>query len=663
MVSQSPQLADLPVGNIANSAPISRQSARMPGAEKNSASFEGMLSSAHEASVTKNNPEAQTRLVEKADDAAPRLANTDEPDSIPATALDAQKPASAIDGSQQVMVPFLLQEVVTPMQQSNLETSQKALLKALEAGQTQGESDANLPQPSSAISEKGLLPGAQTATEPDASQANAKPSDPELITTTTIKPEGLQPSASAQNNNIVPNAPQQPDMKQSVDNDQHEQIINQSAKADEASSLDKDQNITTGQPGGTQQSVTSVTMTDPLSVKADADQSLEATQAPVEASKQLAGQADVAGIKIKDFAEETTLTRAENTASAETRQSPELATIPSDKITDISEQEVVKPAAVTTQSTQAINRTEGQSGGNEPAPQANAKQAPSQIAEIAVLAKQADKMSEAAGKNELKSNSGFSPESASENAESQENPLTKPQDHLAKARPANGDSDNNLAAIRAPKGEAFSRMMAKIEPFAQTLDQMSQTDTSLRTDPFGQLPTETSTVRLTGMEQLARTGQLPTQASLANSQAIATQISKFAKNGDTRFEIKLDPAELGKIDVRLTIGSDGQTRAHLFVERSETLDFLMRDARGLERALQQSGVDLDRKGLEFSLMDQGSQNNMAGQQQSQENNHDGDKSNRIASNDNSVSDELHIKQQQDRTSETYLATDGLNMII
>jgi len=48
-------------------------------------------------------------------------------------------------------------------------------------------------------------------------------------------------------------------------------------------------------------------------------------------------------------------------------------------------------------------------------------------------------------------------------------------------------------------------------------------------------------------------------------------------------------------------------RAHLFVERSETLDLFMRDARALERALEQQGLKTGNGGLEFSLSSDGGQ--------------------------------------------------------
>ncbi len=86
--------------------------------------------------------------------------------------------------------------------------------------------------------------------------------------------------------------------------------------------------------------------------------------------------------------------------------------------------------------------------------------------------------------------------------------------------------------------------------------------------------------------------------------ALAVHIAHQANNGAKRFEIRLDPPELGRIDVRLDVSREGQVMTHLVVERAETLDLLLRDAKQLERALQDAGLDTSDKGMKFSLKDQ-----------------------------------------------------------
>ena len=45
--------------------------------------------------------------------------------------------------------------------------------------------------------------------------------------------------------------------------------------------------------------------------------------------------------------------------------------------------------------------------------------------------------------------------------------------------------------------------------------------------------------------------------------ALALQIAATAQSGKSRFEIRLDPAELGRIDVRIDIDRHGQVTSHL----------------------------------------------------------------------------------------------------
>ncbi|MGV3651187.1 MAG: flagellar hook-length control protein FliK [Devosia sp.] len=82
---------------------------------------------------------------------------------------------------------------------------------------------------------------------------------------------------------------------------------------------------------------------------------------------------------------------------------------------------------------------------------------------------------------------------------------------------------------------------------------------------------------------------------------VAFEIARQVQAGQSRFQIRLDPPELGRIDVRLEIDGGGAVNARLTVEKAETLDLLQRDQRTLERALAQAGLEGSRTTLEFSL--------------------------------------------------------------
>lgn len=86
-----------------------------------------------------------------------------------------------------------------------------------------------------------------------------------------------------------------------------------------------------------------------------------------------------------------------------------------------------------------------------------------------------------------------------------------------------------------------------------------------------------------------------------NYPQVAFEVARHFEAGNTRFQIRLDPADLGRIDVKLDLDKSGTVSAHMFVERPETLDLMMRDQRALQQALQQAGLDASKTSLEFSL--------------------------------------------------------------
>ena len=97
------------------------------------------------------------------------------------------------------------------------------------------------------------------------------------------------------------------------------------------------------------------------------------------------------------------------------------------------------------------------------------------------------------------------------------------------------------------------------------------------------------------------------------TEQVAVQIQRAAAQGQNRVQIRLNPAELGRIDVKLEVGDDGHVRAALAVDKPETLDLMQRDPRALERALQAAGLKTDQDSLNFSLRDDGAGKGQNGQ--------------------------------------------------
>jgi flagellar hook-length control protein FliK len=84
---------------------------------------------------------------------------------------------------------------------------------------------------------------------------------------------------------------------------------------------------------------------------------------------------------------------------------------------------------------------------------------------------------------------------------------------------------------------------------------------------------------------------------------VPIEIGLRAMAGVRQFDIRLDPDELGRVDVNLSISDKGEVSAKLVVDRVETLHLLQRDARTLERAFEQAGLKPSDGGIDISLRD------------------------------------------------------------
>lgn len=89
------------------------------------------------------------------------------------------------------------------------------------------------------------------------------------------------------------------------------------------------------------------------------------------------------------------------------------------------------------------------------------------------------------------------------------------------------------------------------------------------------------------------------------SEQVAVQISRAVQQGADRITVNLKPASLGHISVDLEIGPDNRLIAVIAADRPETLDLMQRDARALERALNDAGLKTDSGSLSFNLRGDG----------------------------------------------------------
>jgi flagellar hook-length control protein FliK len=105
------------------------------------------------------------------------------------------------------------------------------------------------------------------------------------------------------------------------------------------------------------------------------------------------------------------------------------------------------------------------------------------------------------------------------------------------------------------------------------------------------------------------------EGQTAEMQTLALHIAARWARGESRFTMRLDPPELGRIDVNLNVNTHGHAQAVLAVEKPQTLELLLRDAPTLERALKDAGLELGGN-LSFSLKEEGRQNYAHGDQYS-----------------------------------------------
>ncbi len=119
----------------------------------------------------------------------------------------------------------------------------------------------------------------------------------------------------------------------------------------------------------------------------------------------------------------------------------------------------------------------------------------------------------------------------------------------------------------------------------------------------------------TALASATQTVQSPVQGALTNvitqaqgathahpaTQMVSASIQKAVKAGeDAHIKIRLDPPELGRVDVKMSIDQDNVSKIVLTIEKPETHTMMQRDAAALERALAESGLDVN-DGLEFEL--------------------------------------------------------------
>jgi|GEM_PF-2623839 len=178
------------------------------------------------------------------------------------------------------------------------------------------------------------------------------------------------------------------------------------------------------------------------------------------------------------------------------------------------------------------------------------------------------------------------------------------------APPAPAQNSTNAATPQKPQN-AFGQIVSEL---AQNKEE-GPVDPKILPQHPGQNQVQHSTTPTSSVVQIVQQmdghahqseTQITKQASNPElAKEVGVEIAQMAKAGKRNFSIRLDPPEMGRIDIRMTLGQDSQVKAVMTVEHERTLDVLQRDLRSLERALEHAGFKPDNMTLNLSLKHQG----------------------------------------------------------
>lgn len=175
---------------------------------------------------------------------------------------------------------------------------------------------------------------------------------------------------------------------------------------------------------------------------------------------------------------------------------------------------------------------------------------------------------------------------------------------LAERKSGDRQSVSQASAVASPA--AGQSTVRSATPAAQMAQGTSANASASANSGDMPISTVQQSANTSGNAATVRIGTLPGQSQPTQlpANAIALQMARNLQKGTSRFDIRLDPPEMGRIDVRMEVRKDGHVVAHMTVDRPETLDLLQRDARALQQALNNAGLQADNDSLNFSLRDQ-----------------------------------------------------------
>lgn len=172
-------------------------------------------------------------------------------------------------------------------------------------------------------------------------------------------------------------------------------------------------------------------------------------------------------------------------------------------------------------------------------------------------------------------------------------------------------AQNNGASYNSQQDTAAVNFAQAIRAQAQALSGQQTANAATLAPKFAPITADAASIsNINGPNSLSQLSQSakanPSAARQPHTppapmEQVSVQIQRAVLSGSDKINIKLHPAHLGRVEVRLNIAADGQLSAIIMAEKPETLELLQRDIKGLEKALQQAGLDTNSNSFNFGL--------------------------------------------------------------
>lgn len=160
--------------------------------------------------------------------------------------------------------------------------------------------------------------------------------------------------------------------------------------------------------------------------------------------------------------------------------------------------------------------------------------------------------------------------------------------------------NTNPPAVTPPPASNQTPLATQAKPASDSLTMASSSDGG---DTSTQIQQNAERANNAATAKAAATRSPFTLPGSRPAEQVSVQIQNAARNGTDRISIRLSPAALGKVEVKLELSPDKTVQAIVTAEKPETLDMLERDARTLQRALEEAGLKTNSDSLSFERRD------------------------------------------------------------